>query len=147
MKSNVEYKAVCQTDSALSALHSPAPLVHVSCVCVCVCAHVCGYTCVCVCTCVCARVSRGRGRAVLLPPQGRHQQASGRWRRKHMPSSILPQHGDHSRATPPTTISCPLPLPAVPGFSYPTLKKQCQEWQYYPRLLVPRCLIIPWQLP
>ena len=46
MKSNVEYKAFCQIDPVLSALHSPSPLVRVSCACVCACTHVCVHMCV-----------------------------------------------------------------------------------------------------
>lgn len=99
VKSNVEYKAFCQIDPVLSALHSPSPLVHVSCACVCVCTRVCP--------------GAGGGLHAYLPKADPNRQAEDGG------ENICPQHGDHSHAHTPT-ISCLLPFPAVPAFSFPT---------------------------
>lgn len=111
VKSNVEYKAFCQKDPVLSALHSPSPLVHVSCACVCVCTRVCVHVCV-------------QGQGEDCTPTSPRQTPTGKQRMEEKTSA--PSMVTTATPTPQLSPACYPSLQCQPSLS--PLKKPCQEW-------------------
>lgn len=140
----LEIKLFCQLDTVLPVLHSPScPVLSRASV------HVC--TCACVYMCMCVRVWGWE----CCTPASIRETPVGNQRtedRSLAPVASCFSAGIPAGSTPRTTSSCPAAPCHSSSSSYPTSETMLpsdalQEWSYYPKLLVPGCLIILWRFP